>query len=100
MPAWKLLELDADEPVGATVLIALRPEAVTLHPNPGTPGVNEASGTVTFVSYLGATQHVHLSLDGGTTLLVHRHGPDDGLAQGARVLARWRREDNRLVADV
>ena len=51
--------------------IAVRPEKVRIHREPGADGRISARGTVSQIAYYGDTSHVFLTLDDGHTISAH-----------------------------
>jgi putative spermidine/putrescine transport system ATP-binding protein/spermidine/putrescine transport system ATP-binding protein len=89
---------------GGNVTIALRPEAVTIEQQPIATGPDSVPGVVEQIVYRGFISHTYLRLDDGETLIAfqsNRPGSDSGasVVPGARVLARWTPESNRIVRD-
>ena len=102
------LTIPSGTPPGAHIIIALRPEAVTVHPIPPGPNPvdepNSTAATIEQIIYRGALTHLYLRMDGGEPLLAfhqnragERAPPE--LAVGGRVVARWTEENNQLVTD-
>ncbi len=97
--------LPAANAIGA-VLLALRPEAISVQPFAADagPAPNSTPATVEQVIYRGALTHIHLRLDGGDDLLAfhQNHAGERApveLTPGVRVLARWTQDNNHLVDD-
>jgi spermidine/putrescine ABC transporter ATP-binding subunit len=102
------LELTVPPSVGGgdDILVALRPEAITLRAFGANdaPSPNSAPATVEQAIFHGLLTRVYLRLDNGETLqaLLQAGGgeaPVVPLSPGARVLARWTDADNHVVAD-
>ena len=76
--------------VGPAVL-ALRPERVEIGPGPLNGLDNLLSGTVEFVSYLGALTDIHVRLSPGDRLVVQIANRGDGFAPevGQTVHVGW-----------
>ncbi|MGH2862438.1 MAG: ABC transporter ATP-binding protein, partial [Solirubrobacteraceae bacterium] len=73
-----VLNADARQP-GAAVEALLRPEAVSIVPDPA------GAGEVTQRTFLGASMRLEVMLDGGQKVLVEASSHDAGVAVGARV---------------
>jgi putative spermidine/putrescine transport system ATP-binding protein len=100
-----------DCPAGSTeILVALRPEAVTL--GPAAAGANDVNcvvgancvvGTVAQVVYRGFVSYTYLRLENGDTLIVFQSNrPGSGglvPTVGATVRAHWSAASNRVVRD-
>jgi ABC-type Fe3+/spermidine/putrescine transport system ATPase subunit len=95
---------------GDKVLVALRPEAITLRALGANdmPAPNSALATVEQAIFHGLLTRVYLRLDTGETLQVllqaqaqaqGQEGPSVALSPGSRVLARWSEVDNHVVVD-
>ena len=86
------------------VLLALRPEAISVEPlarNAG-PAPNSTPATVEQVIYRGGLTPLYLRLDGGEALLAfHQNRAGDlapaELSLGARVMATWTADNNHLT---
>lgn len=80
-------------PVGADVTVAIRPERIRLHGNPGNGDGHSLQGTVSEVHYLGTDTRYHVATAAGTTLVVRQQnlGPEQSGAWrvGAPVTASW-----------
>jgi ABC-type Fe3+/spermidine/putrescine transport system ATPase subunit len=78
---------------GSAVRIAVRPEAIHLHPGAGSTaddGASRVAATVRHGVFNGATVHYHLDIDGGGKLVAALNpalAPD--FAPGQRVVATW-----------
>jgi spermidine/putrescine ABC transporter ATP-binding subunit len=100
------LAVPAQADVAREVLVALRPEAITLHP-PGTDATdaaapNSVAATIEQAIFNGLLTRVHLRLDNGAALLALHQGRDSAaiaLAAGTRVRARWEAADGHIVSD-
>jgi putative spermidine/putrescine transport system ATP-binding protein len=95
-----------DCPAGSDeVLVALRPEAVTVSPanTPRGDDSNSVAGIVEQVIYRGFVSHTYLRLGDGETLIAfqsNRPGSDGGApAVGTQVRAHWTAASNRVVRD-
>ncbi len=98
------LRLAVAAAVAGEALVALRPEAIALHPPAAdaVPVPNSAQATIEQVIFNGLLSRVHLRLDGGTPLVAlhqDRDGTGIRLVPGARVTARWEAADNNIVTD-
>ena len=95
----------AAPPAGSEVLVAVRPEAISVRPGaPPFDAANAAPATVEQIIYRGSLTHLFLRLDDGAPMLAfhqnragERAPPD--LAVGGRVTAHWTEENNHLVVD-
>jgi spermidine/putrescine transport system ATP-binding protein len=86
---------------GATVLVAVRPERITITDS-GPPPDGDASrigGTVAQVVYLGTLTQFHVDTTLGTRFIAHRLSDDPAarIAEGDRVTLSWAREDGSLL---
>jgi spermidine/putrescine ABC transporter ATP-binding subunit len=105
LPGGARLTVPTAANVVGEVLVAVRPEAISVHPlgedgaaPNGTPAVIEQ------IIYRGSLTHLYLRLTDGEPLLAfhqnragERAPPE--LAVGAQVMARWTEENNHLVND-
>ena len=86
--------------VGASLLVAVRPERVELTPgDPATNGGSRLSGTVGQVVYLGTLTQFHVDTAIGERVIVH-HLSDDrssGVNEGDRVVLTWTRDDAAVL---
>jgi putative spermidine/putrescine transport system ATP-binding protein len=96
----------ANRPAGE-VMVALRPEAISVQPfaGEGDAAPNCAPATIEQIIYRGSLTHLYLRLNDGEPLLAfHQNRAGERapaeLAPGGRVMARWTEENNHLVADV
>ena len=93
-------------PHAGEVMVALRPEAISVQPFAGASDAapNTAPATIEQIIYRGSLTHLYLRLDDGAPLLAfHQNRAGERapaeLALGGRVIARWTEENNHLVAD-
>ena len=90
--------------LASDVLLAVRPEAITLHPDPAETTPNAVAASVEQIIYRGGLTHIYLRIEGGEPILAfHQNragerGPP-GLAVGGYVTARWGTDDNHVVED-
>ena len=92
-------------PPGSDVLVAVRPEAISIHPGaPALGPANAVPATAEQIIYRRALTHLFLRLDDGApmpALHQNRTGkralPD--LAVGGRVTAHWTEKNNHPVSD-
>jgi putative spermidine/putrescine transport system ATP-binding protein/spermidine/putrescine transport system ATP-binding protein len=102
----RLTVQSASAPPAGEVMVALRPEAISVQPFTGDhdTAVNATPATIEQIIYRGSLTHLYLRMDDGAPLLAfhqNRAGeraPAD-LSPGGRVIARWTEENNHLVAD-
>ena len=95
-----------DSPDGSSdILLALRPEAVSIAPYDGgtSSDNNSVVGVVEQVVYRGFVSHTYLRTGDGETVVAfqsNRPGSGDGaLVVGAKVRAHWSAASNRVVRD-
>ena len=87
---------------GSTLLVAVRPERVSVGPRDGANAPTEGSvltGTVAQIVYLGTLTQFHVETTTGNRLIAHRLS-DDGAAvigEGDAVSLTWGREDTALL---
>ena len=104
LPGGGLISIPAAMATDGEVLVAVRPEAVRVHPGAPEPGtLNAAPATVDQVIYRGAVTHLHLRLDDGARLLAFLQNqagerPPD-LPVGSQVCAHWSPENNHVVME-
>jgi putative spermidine/putrescine transport system ATP-binding protein len=65
---------------GAPALLAVRPERIAIDATDGAQPANLLRGTVSVVTYLGASTEVRVRLDDGTEMLVVGQTPPNGLS--------------------
>ena len=90
-----MVELEPATPIGEEVMVAIRPERISLA-SPSTdpePEVSYLPGEVSLVDFRGTTWYVELMTDAGTiSALVVNDGGSRGWAPGDRMLACWQRD--------
>jgi putative spermidine/putrescine transport system ATP-binding protein len=89
------------------VMVALRPEAISVQPLAGEHDAapNSTPATIEQIIYRGSLTHLYLRLDDGEALLAfHQNRAGERapaeLSPGGRVMARWTEENNHLVKDI
>ncbi|MGE0385872.1 MAG: ABC transporter ATP-binding protein [Gammaproteobacteria bacterium] len=87
----------ASLPAGTQVWVALRPEKLSIDPEPPPErGVNCVQGTVRDIGYLGGLSVYHVQLDSGRTITVTRSNQsrlvDRNITWDERVWLHWRPE--------
>jgi spermidine/putrescine transport system ATP-binding protein len=90
-----------DAGVGASLLVAVRPERVALTTDDVTAnGGSRLSGTVGQVVYLGTLTQFHVDTAIGKRVIVHHLSDDRSSAvnEGDRVVLSWTREDAAVLA--
>jgi putative spermidine/putrescine transport system ATP-binding protein len=97
---------EAGAPEGATAIVTIRPERITLHERdaPGAAGDCRAAGTVRESLYAGPTSRFVVELDGGGELMVVRQNAgntsfeDAETLRGRPVTLVWARSHTRVIA--
>jgi spermidine/putrescine ABC transporter ATP-binding subunit len=97
-PGSLRMTLAGTAPVGAEVLVALRPEHIALTPGTRTSGPNEIASTIEQVIYRGQHTQFLLRNPGGDPIIATGRGAM-ALSAGTAVVARWDGACNRLVED-
>ena len=86
---------------GATVLVAVRPERITITDAGPAPeaDASRVGGTVAQVVYLGTLTQFHVDTTLGTQFIAHRLSDDPAarIGEGDRVTLSWAREDGSLL---
>jgi spermidine/putrescine transport system ATP-binding protein len=86
---------------GATVLVAVRPERITITDAGPAPesDASRVGGTVAQVVYLGTLTQFHVDTSLGTRFIAHRLSDDPAarIAEGDRVTLSWARADGSLL---
>jgi len=98
------LTVPADCAPGASVTIALRPEAVRVSMAKAvSPGPNAVVATLEQAVYRGFMVHYYLRLPGGEPLIAFQQNTGNGVAArldpNQAVLAEWDGASNRVVRD-
>jgi putative spermidine/putrescine transport system ATP-binding protein len=95
-----LRECDPGVPVGAPILIGLRPEQMTFTPGKPADGINMLAAEIASLTYEGADYHVRVTTPiGAMQVVVATSQLADEPARGARAWLSWRPDASVVLRD-
>ncbi|GGH22988.1 polyamine-transporting ATPase [Alsobacter metallidurans] len=81
---------------GSPVLLAVRPERISIGAGLANPAVNSIRATLSDIVFQGSKVHLHLAARGGGPVLVETNRVPDGLAIGDETALNWPVADTLL----
>jgi len=105
LPGGMALTIPASRPLGSTVTIALRPEAISVEPTTAADGEatpNSANAVVEQIVYHGFVSHLYLRRKNGDPLSAFQQnhaGAPVPVTTGMNVRARWVETSNHIVRE-